>query len=91
MDHNQPRVSSSDCSGLGLVPTIERPTKKEMKAGAGEFLLKVRLAPVVLDLRVREPISSPRATLKPWLTLGDRRTVPVPNPKLRQQMKGVRT
>jgi hypothetical protein len=58
MDHNQPRVSSSDCSGLGLVPTIERPTKKEKQAGAGKFLLEIRLAPVGLDLRVREPISA---------------------------------
>ena len=91
MDDNHPRVSGSDCGGLGLVPTIDRPTKKEMQARAGKFLLEIRLAPVVLDLRVREPISRPRANLKPWLALGDRGAVPISNPELRHQMKPVRT
>jgi hypothetical protein len=90
MDGNEPRVSGTDTGGLRLVPTVARPAKNEMKACAGEFLLKIRLTPVVLDLRVRKPIPSLRADWKPRLAFGDRGTVTVPNPKLRYEMKEVR-
>ena len=82
MDRNQLRASGSDPSDLGWVPAVPPPAKNEMKACAGEFLLKIRLAAVVLDRRVRKPISSLWAYPKPGLAYSDSGTVPVPNPKL---------
>jgi len=60
-----------------------------MKVWAGEFLLEIRLAPIVFDLGVREAISSLRAPPEPRLAFSDRGTAPVPNPKLRHEMKKI--
>jgi hypothetical protein len=54
-------VPRGDIGDLGLVPPVPGSTQDEMKVWAGEFLQKISLAPIILDLGVRETISSLRA------------------------------